>query len=107
MQLLFGIWDISVSSYYVQFLALGCLGFGLCWFRRWLIVPVIGLIGYLAFKDFSQMAASSVGPKADSLYAIQVYFAILLSLLMTIAGFVMRRRRSAAEPQTSSAVIPG
>ncbi len=94
MFLLLGFWDIPVSSYYVEFFAIGLLGFGLCRFRRWFIVPILGLIGYLTATEISRMASSSVAPNLDSWFALQVYFAILCSIILAYAGFVTGRRKA-------------
>src|SRR2546426_6832369 len=43
-------------------LLLGLVGFLAVRFRRWLVLPALGVIGFLAYWQFSALADSAAGP---------------------------------------------
>ncbi len=77
-------------------LLLGLVGFLAARFRRWLVLPALGVIGFLAYWQFSALVDSAVGPaiieEAGRGYLIQSCAAVAVAVLLSVLGLVPKRR---------------
>src|SRR3989442_12490569 len=71
-------------------LLLGLVGFLAARFRRWLVLPALGVIGFLAYWQFSELADPAVGPaiiqEAGGGYLIQSWAAVAVAGLFSGFG---------------------
>src|SRR2546422_2349372 len=82
-------------------LLLGLVGFLAARFRRWLVLPALGVIGFLAYWQFSELADPAVGPaiiqEAGRGYLIPSCAAVAVAGFLSGVGVGPERR---AGPQT-------
>lgn len=89
--ILFGIWDIPVSSYLLTYLSLGVLGFFLCYFHRFFAFVFIPLLIWLCISDFNEFYKYQVTPA--SAYVFQVVVAMTFAFSTTICGTILNWRK--------------
>jgi hypothetical protein len=76
-------------------LALGLLGFAAVRFRRWLVLPALALIAFVAWSQLGELADPFVGPaiiqEAGRGYLIQSCAAVALAVIISVLGLVPKR----------------
>lgn len=76
-------------------LVLGLVGFAATRFRRWLVLPALALIGFVAWSQLGKLADPVLGPaiiqKAGQGYLIQACAAVALAVVLAVLGLVPRR----------------
>jgi len=76
-------------------LLLGVVGFAAARFRRWLVLPALAVIAFLAYSQLSELADPVVGPaiiqEAGRGYLIHSYAAVPLAVLLSVLGLVPKR----------------
>src|SRR2546426_12585339 len=77
-------------------LLLGLVGFLAARFRRWLVLPALGVIGFLAYWQLSELADPAVGPaiiqEAGRGYLIQSCAAVVVAGLVSGVGLEAQLR---------------
>lgn len=89
--ILFGIWDIPVSTYLIIYLGLGILGFLLCYFHKYFIFAVFPVLLWLCISDFNQFYSNQITPHPQ--YVFQVVLAMITAFSATIFGTILNRRK--------------
>ncbi|HEY3220682.1 MAG TPA: hypothetical protein VGJ80_08120 [Gemmatimonadales bacterium] len=73
----------------------GLVGFAAARFRRWLVIPALGLIAIVAWSRLGQLADPTVGPaivqETGRGYLIQACAAFALSVILAVLGVVPKR----------------
>jgi hypothetical protein len=86
----------SIRTVWGAALVLGLVGFVAARFRRWLVLPTIAVIGFLAYWQLSELADPTVGPaiiqEAGRGYLIQSCVAVAVAVLLSVLGLVPKRR---------------
>jgi hypothetical protein len=76
-------------------LLLGLLGFAAVRFRRWLVLPALALIAFLAWTQLGDLADPFVGPaiiqELGRGYLIQSCAAVALAVILSVVGLVPKR----------------
>jgi len=76
-------------------LLLGLVGFAAARFRRWLVLPALAVIAFLAYSQLSELADPVVGPaiiqEAGRGYLIYSCAAVALAVLLSVLGLVPKR----------------
>ena len=76
-------------------LVLGLVGFAATRFRRWLVLPALAGIGFVAWSQLGQLADPVVGPailqRAGQGYLIQACAAVALAVVLAVVGLVPKR----------------
>ena len=76
-------------------LVLGLLGFAAVRFRRWLVLPVLAVIAFVAWSQLGELADPFVGPaiiqEAGRGYLIQSCAAVALAVIISVLGLVPKR----------------
>jgi len=75
---------------------LGVVGYAAARFRRWLVLPVLLLIAFLAWSQLGELTDPFVGPaiiqEAGRGYLIQSCAALALAVILCVLGLAPRRR---------------
>jgi len=86
----------SIRTVWGAALVLGLVGFVAARFRRWLVLPTLAVIGFLAYWQLSELADPAVGPviiqEAGRGYLIQSCAAVAVAVLLSVLGLVPKRR---------------
>jgi hypothetical protein len=76
-------------------LLLGLVGYAATRFRRWLLLPALVLIGFLAWAQLGELADPFVGPtiiqEAGRGYLIQSCAAVALAVILAVLGLAPKR----------------
>jgi hypothetical protein len=76
-------------------LVLGLVGFAATRFRRWLVLPALGAIGFVAWSQLGQLTDPVVGQaiiqKAGQGYLVQACAAVALAVVLAVVGLVPKR----------------
>ena len=85
----------SLSTVWGAALILGLIGFVAARFRRWLVLPALAVIAFLAYSQLSELADPVVGPaiiqEAGRGYLIHSCAAVALAVLLSVLGLVPKR----------------
>src|SRR3989454_12555798 len=91
-------------------LLLGLVGFLAARFRRWLVLPALGVIGFLAYWQFSALADSAAGPaiiqEAGRGYLIQSCAAVAVAGFLSGVGGVPKRGAALHSAPTGGGAPP-
>jgi len=75
---------------------LGLVGFAAARFRRWLVLPPLAVIAFLAYLQLSELADPVTGPaiiqETGRGYLIHSCAAVALAVLLSVLGLVPKRR---------------
>ena len=75
---------------------LGLVGFAAARFRRWLVLPALAVIAFLAYSQLSKIAdpiiGSAIVQEAGRGYLIHSCAAVALAVLLSVLGLVPRQR---------------
>lgn len=82
--LFLGIWDIPVSSYWIFYLALGLLGFAICYYQRLFIIGILPVLIWFAISDFERFYRYQVSPSNS--YVFSVSISICLAICLSLIG---------------------
>ncbi len=91
--LLFGIWDIPISNYWLFYLALGIIGFLLCYFKRYFLALVLPIIIWFSMSDFQSFYQSRQGIYPSNDYVFLAVIAMVLALLASVLGAILNSRK--------------
>jgi hypothetical protein len=84
---LLAIWGVA--------LGLGLVGFAATRFRRWLVLPVLAVIAFVAWSQLGKLADPLVGPAiiqvAGRGYLIQSCAAVALAVILAVLGLAPKR----------------
>ncbi|PYP39579.1 MAG: hypothetical protein DMD48_06005 [Gemmatimonadetes bacterium] len=84
---LLAIWGAAV--------VLGLVGYAAARLRRWLVIPVLALIAFLAWSRLGDLADPVAGPAilqaAGRGYLIQACAALALAVILAVIGLAPRR----------------
>jgi len=84
---LFAIWGAAI--------ALGLVGYWAARFRRWLVLPVLTVIAFLAWSRLGPLADPVAGPaiirEAGRGYLLQACAALALAVVLALLGLVPKR----------------
>ncbi len=76
-------------------IVLGFVGFAAARFRRWLVLPALGLIAIVAWSRLGKLADPTVGPAivhdAGLAYLVQACAALALAVILAVLGVVPKR----------------
>ena len=76
-------------------LVFGLVGFAATRFRRWLVLPALAAIGFVAWSQLGKLVDPVVGPaiiqETGQGYLIQVCAAVALAVVLAVVGLVPRR----------------
>ncbi len=89
--LLFGFWDIPVSSYLMFYGALGIAGFFFSYLHRYLLALAIPVIVWFAVADFQGFYRYNVGPAND--YVFLVSLSMVFAVIASLAGAALNNRK--------------
>lgn len=89
--LLFGVWDVPVSSYLWPYLLLGLIGSIACYLNRYFLVLIIPIILWFAISDFRRFYRYDIGPNNE--YVFFVGLSILLAMAAAIGASVLNKRK--------------
>ncbi len=74
---------------------MGLVGYVATRFRRWLVLPALALIAFLAWSRLGKLVDPTVGPailQAKGLgYLIQACAALALAVILTVLGLAPKR----------------
>ncbi|HYU10005.1 MAG TPA: hypothetical protein VEK77_11560 [Gemmatimonadales bacterium] len=74
---------------------LGLVGYAAARWRRWLVIPVLALIAFLAWSRLGDLADPVAGPAilqaAGRGYLIQACAALALAVILAVIGLAPRR----------------
>ncbi len=86
----------SLRTVWGAALLLGLVGFVAVRFRRWLVLPALAIIGFVAYWQLGDLADPAVGPaiiqQAGRGYLIQSCAAVALAVFLSVLGLVPKRR---------------
>ncbi len=75
--------------------AVGLVGFAAARFRRWLVLPALALIAFLAWSRLGKLADPALGPAilqaAGRGYLVQSCAAVALAVILSVLGLVPKR----------------
>jgi hypothetical protein len=89
--LLFGIWDISVSTYMLFYVALGLAGLFLSYWKRFFALISIAVVIGFAVRDFQDFYRWQVHPSDN--YVLTVGMFIVLAIIAPVFGAILRTQR--------------
>jgi len=74
---------------------LGLVGYTAARFRRWLVIPALAVIAFLAWAQLGELADPTVGPaiiqEAGRGYLIQSCAAVALAVILSVLGLAPKR----------------
>lgn len=76
-------------------LGLGILGFAATRFRRWLVVPALGVVAIAAWSQLGKLADPVLGPaimqQAGRMYLIHSCAAVALAAILPVMGLLPKK----------------
>ena len=91
--LLFGIWDIPISNYWLFYFALGIIGFFLCYFKRYFLVLILPVIIWFSISDFQSFYQSKQGIYPGNDYVFLAVTSMVLALLASVLGAMLNSKK--------------
>jgi hypothetical protein len=74
---------------------LGLVGYWAARFRRWLVLPMLAIIGFVAWSQLGKLADPTAGPaivQAKGLgYLVQACAAVALAVILSVLGLAPKR----------------
>jgi len=92
--LMFGIWDIPISLYWLFYFVLGIIGFAVSYFNRYLFLLAVAVISTFSILDFSDFFGSVTTP--SEYYVFQVAISMTFAVLASLAGAILNQKKSGA-----------
>jgi phosphotransferase system glucose/maltose/N-acetylglucosamine-specific IIC component len=93
--LMYGIWDIPITFYWMFYFVLGVIGFAISYFNRYLFLLSVVAIFVFCVLDFSTFRSASTTP--DKWYVTQVAISMAFAVIASLLGAVLNRRYVAKE----------